>query len=118
MAARLDIAERGRPLGTPLAVWLNFRMVPFLVAGMSKLWSYTLRVRQVGFEAVEDVVARNERFILSFWHRRLFMMPLAYPLPAEGPRSGDPVQRQQGWGVQRSHLALVRHPRRARNRQR
>ncbi len=79
MAARLDIAERGRPLGTPLAVWLNFRMVPFLVAGMSKLWSYTLRVRRVGFEAVEDVVARNERFILSFWHRRLFMMPLAYP---------------------------------------
>ena len=48
MVARLDIAERGRPLGSPLSVWLNFRVVPFLVAGMSKLWSYTLRVQRVG----------------------------------------------------------------------
>jgi hypothetical protein len=79
MAARLSIAERGRPLGSPLSVWLNFRVVPFLGAGLSKLWSYTLRVRRIGFEAVEEVVARNERFILVFWHRRLFMMPLAYP---------------------------------------
>ena len=79
MATRLAIAERGRPLGSPLSVWLNFRVVPFLGAGLSKLWSYTLRVRWIGFEAVEDVVARDERFILTFWHRRLFMMPLAYP---------------------------------------
>jgi lysophospholipid acyltransferase (LPLAT)-like uncharacterized protein len=79
MVSRIAIAERGRPLGSPLSVWLNFRVVPFLGAGLSKLWSYTLRVRRVGFEAVEDVVARDERFILSFWHRRLFMMPLAYP---------------------------------------
>ncbi len=79
MAVRVAIADRGRPLGSPLSVWLNFRVVPFLVAGLTKLWSYTLRVRRIGFEAVEDVVARDERFILSFWHRRLFMMPLAYP---------------------------------------
>jgi len=79
MTARIAIAKRGRPLGSPLSVWLNYRGVPFLVAGLSKLWSYTLRVRRVGFEAVEDVVARDERFILAFWHRRLFMMPLAYP---------------------------------------
>jgi lysophospholipid acyltransferase (LPLAT)-like uncharacterized protein len=79
MAVRVAIAERGRPLGSPLSVWLNFRVVPFLGAGLSKLWSYTLRVRRIGFEAVEDIVARDERFILSFWHRRLFMMPLAYP---------------------------------------
>jgi len=79
MAVRVAIADRGRPLGSPLSVWLNFRVVPFLVAGLTKLWSYTLRVRRIGFEAVEDLVARDERFILSFWHRRLFMMPLAYP---------------------------------------
>ncbi|MDP1830473.1 MAG: lysophospholipid acyltransferase family protein [Geothrix sp.] len=79
MAARLAIAERGRPLGSPISVWLNFRVVPFLGAGLSKLWSHTLRVRREGFEAVEDLVARDERFILAFWHRRLFMMPLAYP---------------------------------------
>ena len=84
MAARLAIAERGRPLGSPLSVWLNFRAVPFLGAGLSKLWSYTLRVRRVGFEAVEGLVARDERFILSFWHRRLFMMPLAYPFLRRG----------------------------------
>jgi lysophospholipid acyltransferase (LPLAT)-like uncharacterized protein len=79
MALRVAIAERGRPLGSPLSVWLNFRVVPFLVAGLTKLWSYTLRVRREGFEAVEAVVARDQRFILCFWHRRLFMMPLAYP---------------------------------------
>jgi lysophospholipid acyltransferase (LPLAT)-like uncharacterized protein len=84
MALRVAIAERGRPLGSPLSVWLNFRVVPFLVAGLSKLWSYTLRVKREGFEAVEDVVARDERFILSFWHRRLFMMPLAYPFHRAG----------------------------------
>jgi lysophospholipid acyltransferase (LPLAT)-like uncharacterized protein len=84
MALRVAIAERGRPLGSPLSVWLNFRVVPFLVAGLSKLWSYTLRVKREGFEAVEDVVARDERFILSFWHRRLFMMPLAYPFRRAG----------------------------------
>lgn len=84
MAASVAIAERGRPLGSPLSVWVNFRLVPFLGAGLAKLWSYTLRVRREGFEAVEDLVARDARFILSFWHRRLFMMPLAYPFRRKG----------------------------------
>ncbi len=84
MVARVAIAERGRPLGSPLSVWVNFRAVPFLVAFLSKLWSHTLRVKRVGFEAVEDVVVRDERFILAFWHRRLFMMPLAYPFLRRG----------------------------------
>jgi lysophospholipid acyltransferase (LPLAT)-like uncharacterized protein len=79
MVVRTAIAERGRPLGSPLSVWLNFRVVPFLVAGLTKLWSYTLRVKREGFRPVEDLVARDQRFILAFWHRRLFMMPLAYP---------------------------------------
>jgi hypothetical protein len=84
MVARVNIAERGRPLGSPLSVWLDFRLIPFLVAGLSKLWSHTLRVRREGFDAVEDLLARDERFILSFWHRRLFMMPLAYPFQRKG----------------------------------
>lgn len=79
MGPRVAIAERGRPLGSPASVWLNFRLVPFLGAGLIKLWSYTLRVKRQGFEAVEELAARDERFILAFWHRRLFMMPLAYP---------------------------------------
>lgn len=84
MAVRIAIAERGRPLGSPISVWLNFRVVPFLIAGLAKFWSYTLRVQREGFEAVEAIVARDERFILSFWHRRLFMMPLAYPFRRKG----------------------------------
>ncbi len=79
MRARVAIAERGRPLGSPLSVWLTFRLIPFLGAGLIKLWSYTLRVRREGFAAVDDLVARDARFVLAFWHRRLFMMPLAYP---------------------------------------
>lgn len=86
MKARVAIAERGRPLGSPLSVWLNFRVVPFLVAGLTKLWSYTLRVRREGFEAVEDCVARDERIILAFWHRRLFMMPQSYPFQRRNAR--------------------------------
>ena len=84
MAAPVTIAERGRPLGSTASVWLHFRLAPFLMAGLSKLWSYTLRTRLEGFEDVERLVARDERFILSFWHRRLFMMPLAYPFQRKG----------------------------------
>ncbi len=91
MGPRVAIAERGRPLGSPLSVWLSFRLVPFLGAGLIKLWSYTLRVKREGAEAVEALAARDERFILAFWHRRLFMMPLAYPFrrrDAAGERRG------------------------------
>ena len=84
MRAPVAIAERGRPLGSPVSVWLTFRLIPFLGAGLIKLWSYTLRVRREGFGAVEDLAARDARFILAFWHRRLFMMPLAYPFRRRG----------------------------------
>lgn len=73
------IKERGRPLGSPLSTWFHFRLVPFLGAHLLKLWMGTLRVRFEGFEAVREIVDRDERFILTFWHRRLVMMPLAYP---------------------------------------
>lgn len=89
MRARVAIAERGRPLGSPLSVWFDFRLVPFLGAGLIKLWSYTLRVKREGFEAVDALAARDERFILAFWHRRLFMMPLAYPFRRRNA-SGEP----------------------------
>ena len=93
MAIRPDIqiAERGRPLGSPLSQWLNFRLVPFLVFCCHWLLRKTLRVERVGFEAVQGFVERDERFVLSFWHRRLVMMPLAYPFRrwnAEGERRG------------------------------
>ncbi len=91
MGPRVAIAERGRPLGSGFSVWVNFRLIPFLGAGLIRLWAATLRVRREGFEAVEALVVRDERFILSFWHRRLFMMPLAYPFQrrnARGERRG------------------------------
>jgi hypothetical protein len=84
MAAPIAIAERGRPLGSAFSLWFHFRLIPFLGAGLIKLWSYTLRVRREGLEPVEDLLVRDERFILSFWHRRLFMMPLAYPFHRPG----------------------------------
>lgn len=76
---RVDIAPRGRPLGSALSLWLDFRLVPFLAAHLVKLLAYTLRVRYEGLDAVQTLVAEDERFILTFWHRRLAMMPLAYP---------------------------------------
>lgn len=79
MAAEIVIAERGRPLGSPFAVWLQFRLVPLLGAHLVKLLAYTLRVRTVGAEPVEALVQSDRRIILAFWHRRLLMMPLAYP---------------------------------------
>ena len=75
----VDIAQRGRPLGSPLNVWVNFRLIPFLAAHLVKLLSYTLRVHYEGLEAVQELVDQDQRFILAFWHRRLAMMPLAYP---------------------------------------
>ncbi len=94
MRAPVAIAERGRPLGSPVSVWLTFRLIPFLGAGLIKLWSYTLRVRREGFGAVEDLAARDARFILAFWHRRLFMMPLAYPF-----RRRDPAGEARGVAI-------------------
>lgn len=76
--ASVDIKERGRPLGSPVSTWFQFRLVPFLGAHLLKLWMGTLRVRFVNAEAVRELVDRDERFILTFWHRRLVMMPLAY----------------------------------------
>lgn len=63
---------------------MAFRLVPFLAAHLVKLLACTLRVRHEGLEAVEDLVSRDERFILAFWHRRLAMMPLAYPFRRPG----------------------------------
>ena len=75
----LHVAERGRPLGSRWEVWIQFRLVPFLAFMVHRLLRTTLRVKWEGHEAVQDLVDRDERFILSFWHRRLVMMPLAYP---------------------------------------
>lgn len=76
---KIEISQRGRPLGSRFSQWLNFRFVPFLVAMLVKALRMTLRVRREGFEPVADLIARDQRIILTFWHRRLVMTPLAYP---------------------------------------
>ncbi len=65
-------------------MWLNFRMVPFLAAHLVKLLAYTLQVRYEGLEPVQELIRADRRFILAFWHRRLVMMPLAYPFKRKG----------------------------------
>ncbi len=77
--APVQITVRGRPLGSRFSVWLNFRLVPFLAAHLVKLLTYTLRIRYQGLGPVQHLVDADRRFILAFWHRRLVMMPLAYP---------------------------------------
>lgn len=111
MSAPTEIAERGRPLGSPLSVWFHFRLVPLLGAHLVKLLAYTLRVRVVGKEAVDDLVAADRRVVLSFWHRRLLMMPLSYPwrrASADGQARGVAILSSDSKDGERS-AATWRH---------
>ncbi|WP_005031866.1 lysophospholipid acyltransferase family protein [Holophaga foetida] len=87
--AKIEIVQRGRPLGSPLSMWMNYRVVPFFAAHLIKLLTFTLRVRRENFEPVADLARTDTRFILAFWHRRLVSMPLAYPFKRKGPM-GEP----------------------------
>lgn len=87
----VQIAQRGRPLGGPFSLWLNFRLIPFVAAHLVKLLGHTLRVEHRNAEAVHALVEADRRFILAFWHRRLVLMPQAYPFRrknAEGETRG------------------------------
>jgi len=87
----IQIAQRGRPLGGPFSLWLNFRLIPFVAAHLVKLLGHTLRVEHRSSEAVQALVETDRRFILAFWHRRLVLMPQAYPFKrknAEGEARG------------------------------
>jgi len=85
----VQIADRGRPLGGPVQVWLNFRLLPFLAATFAKVLSHTLRVRYQGEDPVQSFADGNVRFILAFYHRRLVLMPRAYPFHRRTP-AGEP----------------------------
>ena len=60
----INITVRGRPLGSPFSMWLNFRVVPFLAAHLVKLLAYTLHVRYEGLEPVQELIHADRRFIL------------------------------------------------------
>ena len=51
--------------------------------------SHTLRVRYQGEDPVQSFADGNARFILAFYHRRLVLMPRAYPFHRRTP-SGEP----------------------------
>jgi lysophospholipid acyltransferase (LPLAT)-like uncharacterized protein len=76
---KIQIAERGRPLGSSLRVWVDYRLVPYLAAQALKLLGCTLRIQWEGDAAVRELVAQDKRIILTFWHRRLVMMTRSYP---------------------------------------
>ena len=67
---------------------MDYRLVPFLAAQSLKLLRFTLRGRWEGGGLVRDLVDRDQRIILTFWHRRLVMMPLSYPFQRTNS-SGD-----------------------------
>jgi hypothetical protein len=85
----VHIARRGRPLGNPVLVWLEFRLVPFLAAQVIKVLAYTLRVRYLEPGPVQDLVLGGDRLILAFYHRRLVGMPASYPFRRANP-AGEP----------------------------
>ena len=88
---KVQISDRGRPLGSPFRVWLNFRLLPFLGAHLVKLLRLTMRVRREQFAPIAELIAKDQRIILTFWHRRLVLMPAAYPFKrkfADGRPSG------------------------------
>jgi hypothetical protein len=108
---RTEIAERGRPLGSPLSVWFQFRLVPLLGAHLVKLLAYTLRIRVEGQDRVDALVHADRRIILAFWHRRLLMMPLAYAwkrVAADGTARGVAILSSDSKDGERS-AATWRH---------
>ena len=76
---KIQIADRGRPLGSSFQVWMDYRLIPFLAALALKAMRCTIRVRREGDTEFRALVERGEHIILTFWHRRLVMMTLAYP---------------------------------------
>jgi lysophospholipid acyltransferase (LPLAT)-like uncharacterized protein len=104
----IQIAERGRPLGSPFKVWVNFRLVPFLGAHLVKLARLTMRVKRENMGPVADLMAKDQRIILTFWHRRLVMMPQAYPFKRsneKGERRGVAILSSDSKDGERSAAA-------------
>jgi len=81
----IQITQRGRPLGNPISVWLKFRFATWVLSIVWKALKTTLRKSHQGSDAVDALVADDQRFILAFFHRRLVMMPLSYPYMRHSP---------------------------------
>lgn len=99
----IQVTAKGRPLGGTWSQWWSFRFIPWASSILLKLLSHTLRVRYENPEYLEDLLARDQRVILAFWHRRLLMMPLAYPTrSSKNHRKGIAILSSQSRDGERS----------------
>ena len=55
------------------------RFIPYLANLLIRSVRCTMRIRHAGRGTVEDLQRSGNRFILAFWHGRLFLMRYAYP---------------------------------------
>ena len=73
-------------MGSPLKIWVTYRLAPFMAACLVKALRLTLKVRREGCEVVQDLVDKDQCIILTFWHRRLVLTHLAYPFKHRGSK--------------------------------
>lgn len=57
--------------------WVRFHLLPVLIYGFIKAVGWTMRIQIVGAEGVRENWKKGVPFILSFWHGRQLMIPLA-----------------------------------------
>ena len=50
------------------------RLLGWLIGVAIRAWSWTVRCRTDGFEAVDALRQRGERLVYTFWHGRQFLM--------------------------------------------
>jgi lysophospholipid acyltransferase (LPLAT)-like uncharacterized protein len=58
--------------------WVRFNLLPVLIYGFIKMVGWTMRIQIVGVDGVRENWKKGVPFILSFWHGRQLMIPLAY----------------------------------------
>ncbi|HEX9759151.1 MAG TPA: lysophospholipid acyltransferase family protein [Nitrospiria bacterium] len=58
--------------------WIRYYLLPVLIYGFIKTVGGSMRIQIVGAEQVRENWKQGVPFILSFWHGRQLMIPLAY----------------------------------------
>lgn len=84
---------------------LALAVLPVLGAGLIRILRRTLRIRYANRQVVNDLVARDRRYILTFWHGRLLLMHYAYP----GPRISVLVSRHRDGELIARTMARLGH---------
>ena len=58
--------------------WLKQTLVPPIGAWLIRFLGKAVRIRTEGAETVDELYRQGRRLIITFWHGRQLMMPLAY----------------------------------------